>query len=78
MNHHPAFSDFLNKFHDDIRKQAGNAANAQIFPPKRRAKYVISEQRIIYILNDPDFDPENDEDLLNMVTLLGLTVCLIK
>jgi hypothetical protein len=90
LKHHPALSDFLRAFREDIKKQGVDAANAQIFPPKRRQKDVkreervrqilgeIREDRVRLILGDPDFNQDDDGDLLKMVTLLGIIVSFEK
>jgi len=86
LKHHPALSAFLHAFREDIKNQAVDAANAQIFPPERRANDVkreervrqilgeIREDRVRLILDDPDFNQDDDGDLLKMVTLLGIIV----
>ncbi|KAL7071585.1 hypothetical protein ACQ4LE_009419 [Meloidogyne hapla] len=70
LNHHPSMSDFLTAFMEDVDKQMDIARSAANFTHQRKQKYVIKEAHVMGTLNEAEYD--DDEQLLNVLTLLGL------
>uniref|UniRef100_A0A1I8C0S7 1-phosphatidylinositol 4-kinase n=1 Tax=Meloidogyne hapla TaxID=6305 RepID=A0A1I8C0S7_MELHA len=73
LNHHPSLSSFLEAFLKDVDKQQDIARAAVLQQKrKRRRRYVLQEQHIMETLEGAMYD--NDEDLLDLLTLLGLQI----
>uniref|UniRef100_A0A1I8BKP1 Uncharacterized protein n=2 Tax=Meloidogyne hapla TaxID=6305 RepID=A0A1I8BKP1_MELHA len=73
LNHHPSLSSFLEAFLKDVDKQLDIARAAVLQQKrKRRRRYVLQEQHIMETLEGAMYD--NDEDLLDLLTLLGLQI----
>lgn len=71
MTHHPALSDFLRAFREDVDKQLTKDAAAKVFPPSNN-RYLIRADEIMHALITAEY--EDDDDLLDLVTLLGIKV----
>jgi hypothetical protein len=73
LNHHPSLSAFLQAVLNDIDKQL-DIARAAVLQQKRmrRRRYVLQEQHIMETLEGAQYDL--DEDLLDLLTLLGLQI----
>jgi hypothetical protein len=73
LNHHPALSQFLDAVLTDVDKQIDNARAASLHQKRRRKRrYVIQEQKVMETLMAAQFD--EDDDILNVLTLIGLQV----
>uniref|UniRef100_A0A915LN03 FLYWCH-type domain-containing protein n=1 Tax=Meloidogyne javanica TaxID=6303 RepID=A0A915LN03_MELJA len=73
LNHHPSLSSFLEATLKDVDKQLDIARAAVLQQKrKRRRRYVLQEQHIMETLERAQYD--DDEDLLNLLTLLGLQI----
>ncbi|KAL7079375.1 hypothetical protein ACQ4LE_001640 [Meloidogyne hapla] len=63
-------SDFLLAILNDVDKQVDIARSATTFKHQRKQKYLVKEAQVMLTLNEAEY--EDDGQLLNVLTLLGL------